>query len=291
MKLKINYSGFTLIELLVVIAIIGIIAALLFPVFAKVRDKARQTACISNARQMGIGLLEYADDYDGKVMPQHDNDAGDVGAPKVDPNPADFQTWYDWIQPYTKSYDIQRCPSYGGQYPIPNVAQISGVTRYTKSTYLISDNIISNPVIGSAIDNVPYPSQTLIVAESPSGNTYFSDGGAGFGPSSGANPGPTAVDLLMCPETGTVTGQRQMHFVDNIPNQTEPFCTLYGPSIPAINAMVTCIAVDGHAKSVHMSDANDGGVYQSGSLLLDPPGGYGGLYVTGPFGELTLPGT
>src|SRR5438270_1578858 len=61
-------DGFTLIELLVVIAIIAILAAILFPVFARVREKARTTTCVSNCRQIGTGLMMYAQDYD-ETMP------------------------------------------------------------------------------------------------------------------------------------------------------------------------------------------------------------------------------
>jgi len=59
--------GFTLIELLVVIAIIAILAAILFPVFAKAREKARQTSCLANVKQLMLGILSYAQDYDERL--------------------------------------------------------------------------------------------------------------------------------------------------------------------------------------------------------------------------------
>ena len=61
--------GFTLIELLVVIAIIAILAAILLPVFSRVREKARATTCISNMKQQGLAVLQYVNDYDGVYMP------------------------------------------------------------------------------------------------------------------------------------------------------------------------------------------------------------------------------
>ncbi len=68
-------QGFTLIELLVVIAIIAILAAILFPVFAQAREKARQTTCASNEKQMGLAILQYQQDYDEMFPMMHYNDA------------------------------------------------------------------------------------------------------------------------------------------------------------------------------------------------------------------------
>ncbi|MEN6547316.1 MAG: prepilin-type N-terminal cleavage/methylation domain-containing protein [Armatimonadia bacterium] len=88
--------GFTLIELLVVIAIIAILAAILFPVFAKAREKARQSSCLSNAKQLATAVLSYAQDYDEALPPSY---VAGVG------------TWNLLLQPYIKNTQILLCPS------------------------------------------------------------------------------------------------------------------------------------------------------------------------------------
>ncbi len=97
-------KGFTLIELLVVIAIIAILAAILFPVFARARENARRASCQSNLKQIALGVFQYVQDYDEK-MPN--SPSAVVTAPTAN-NPFG---WADSLQPYLKSTQIYQCPS------------------------------------------------------------------------------------------------------------------------------------------------------------------------------------
>ena len=94
-------SGFTLIELLVVIVIIAILVAILFPVFQKVRENARRATCQSSEKQLGLGLLQYVQDYDEKMMPREVALAG-TGTGIA---------WSQLMQPYIKSQNVFQCPS------------------------------------------------------------------------------------------------------------------------------------------------------------------------------------
>ena len=97
-------SGFTLVELLVVIAIIALLAAILFPVFARSRENARRAACQSNLKQIGMALMQYAQDYDERMpaLDNFDNDGG-LGAGQ--------HFWMETLQPYVKSTQVFQCPS------------------------------------------------------------------------------------------------------------------------------------------------------------------------------------
>jgi prepilin-type N-terminal cleavage/methylation domain-containing protein/prepilin-type processing-associated H-X9-DG protein len=107
-------KGFTLIELLVVIAIIAILAAILFPVFARAREKARQTSCLSNLKQLGIATMMYVQDYD-EMYPQSD-DWANVGGLRYQPP--------DLIYPYVKNGQLFACAS--GNYTVPRSATPPG---------------------------------------------------------------------------------------------------------------------------------------------------------------------
>ncbi len=122
-------TGFTLIELLVVIAIIAILAAILFPVFAKAREQARKASCTSNVKQLGTGMLMYVQDYDG-TFPLADWNP--------DPRTHDRYTteWQNAIQPQVKNKQIFRCPS--DSTPLPTDGQLTNGTNgeYSYMSYL-----------------------------------------------------------------------------------------------------------------------------------------------------------
>jgi prepilin-type N-terminal cleavage/methylation domain-containing protein/prepilin-type processing-associated H-X9-DG protein len=111
MKVNAIKHGFTLIELLVVIAIIAILAAILFPVFAQAREKARQTSCASNMKQIGLAMTQYVQDYDETY-------------PLRNYNQYAFTPWDIEIMPYVKSLQVFSCPDDSGAgQPIPTAAQ------------------------------------------------------------------------------------------------------------------------------------------------------------------------
>ncbi|MBP8955371.1 MAG: DUF1559 domain-containing protein [Armatimonadetes bacterium] len=151
--------GFTLIELLVVIAIIAILAAILFPVFARAREKARQTACLSNLKQIGLGAMMYSQDYDEMIMPGYMCSRAN----------GSFGWWYEAngrIQPYVKNIQLIKCPSdptanfgYGINYNLYNGGPNPGDGCYSAGGRAMSK--ITKPAeVGSFADsylNCSYP--------------------------------------------------------------------------------------------------------------------------------------
>jgi prepilin-type N-terminal cleavage/methylation domain-containing protein/prepilin-type processing-associated H-X9-DG protein len=112
-------KAFTLIELLVVIAIIAILAAILFPVFAKAREKARQSSCQSNLKQISLGCIMYASDYDQRLVT---NTWTDAANPAGQPLPAHQLDFTHRTFAYTKNVQIYQCPSNSNTAVSPGTA-------------------------------------------------------------------------------------------------------------------------------------------------------------------------
>ena len=147
-----RHSGFTLIELLVVIAIIAILASILFPVFAQAREKARATACLSNMKQMGIGLRMYMEDYDQQLFFRAVNNAtrtrAKVAIAKTDPVYNGMQ-WWNLLMPYEKTTGVYTCPSDPGPTLSPNSTGQNVLPRsYVANSSLenLTDAQVKDPV-------------------------------------------------------------------------------------------------------------------------------------------------
>lgn len=155
-------NAFTLIELLVVIAIISILAAILFPVFARARENARRSSCLSNTKQLGLSVLQYAQDYDEKLPPSLISTT----------SPLTDKWWGFLIQPYLKSNQLLYCPSDTGlntNIP-PNVNNVSYGYNYL---YLNVDPVAYNKG-GVSLAAIGTVSETVLLGDGglPSAGSY-----------------------------------------------------------------------------------------------------------------------
>jgi prepilin-type N-terminal cleavage/methylation domain-containing protein/prepilin-type processing-associated H-X9-DG protein len=157
--------GFTLIELLVVIAIIAILAAILFPVFARAREKARQSACQSNLKQVGLAAQMYAQDYDETM----------VRAWRLT-NDYNGTTWADMLMPYMKNLQMLDCPSSGIKTVLLSTTWGGQVVKRDQLSYAINSacwggraGSASGPVVtypnGIAMARIAAPAETGLVTD------------------------------------------------------------------------------------------------------------------------------
>ncbi len=156
--------AFTLIELLVVIAIIAILAAILFPVFAKAREKARQSSCNSNMKQIALAFHQYFQDYD-EMLP-------DLLMGRDTNNSAMYVYWYQNLTPYIKNTQIFTCPSYtpswigyGGMREVLGYAGGLGHTTASPAAWT-SATSPDRSGYGQAVADMKFPAENILVIDS-----------------------------------------------------------------------------------------------------------------------------
>jgi prepilin-type N-terminal cleavage/methylation domain-containing protein/prepilin-type processing-associated H-X9-DG protein len=165
-NLQMNHAtrkrAFTLIELLVVIAIIAILASILFPVFGRARENARRSSCQSNLKQIGLGIVQYTQDYDD-AFPLYSNSPDTPGAIVTIP-----YGWADAIQPYLKSEQIYQCPSDSGPTPTGATPELRARSNgYVDYTYNVALGKPSGSSVPGAVNQsiLAAPSLTVMLID------------------------------------------------------------------------------------------------------------------------------
>lgn len=155
-------SGFTLIELLVVITIISLLAAILFPVFARAREMARRASCASNFKQLGFAFMQYTQDYDER-FPPFSQGAGNVGYQGF--GGADGARWGDMIFSYIKNSQVFDCPSGNKTTKQYSGGQYFDISTYSYGYVAASDATFPVGVASRSMAEIEDSSGTLILVE------------------------------------------------------------------------------------------------------------------------------
>ena len=254
-------TAFTLIELLVVIAIIAILAAILFPVFAQVREKARQTACMSNLRQVGLAAMEYTEDND-EIFPLTERGGN------VDDDHEYY--WGDMLQPYIKSWNMLHCPDSDLTITFKTIAAGTAAAFQANPPYSVQqsydygiNDIVTGAtcdadpdvppcshigVAGSTLANVTIPTDTVLIADQVPSLTDTGDSGV-----AGDSNDPTHLN-------------HSRHEINFVLEERNPlYLSVNGKSqdgYPRHNGGFQVVMADGHARYQHRQLI--GAVYSGG---------------------------
>ncbi len=241
-KFQTRRNAFTLIELLVVIAIIAILAAILFPVFARARENARRTSCLSNMKQIGLGMQQYQQDYDERVVPYRNgtrNPFADA-SPNVE-SQADNNTFMNQLlEPYIKSTQIWVCPSNpSGWVNIDNTGlpQDANYRSYGGQNSYSVNNYAMKSVSGPSIASFPEVATTIAVVDGMYYNTLPK------------NPCQLAGDTFN-PTTGSYLNYwKNMgnSYTFQNPTDAEAEARIKARHMETLNTLY----LDGHAKSIN----------------------------------------
>lgn len=182
---KKGIQGFTLIELLVVVAIISLLAAILFPVFARARENARRASCLSNLKQIGLGIMQYTQDYDERMPSVFNNlGAGKFVYPNGQVSTNTSAPWYILIYPYVKNYQVYNCPSadssqaYQGRYAAADGSTFFSYSYNYSSLVLGSAACTNTYNCGVSMGSPGNPGANLASIEDPAGTIAIVDGSA-----------------------------------------------------------------------------------------------------------------
>ena len=246
-------SGFTLIELLVVIAIIAILAAILFPVFAQAREKARAITCISNCKQLGLASTMYTQDYDETLVPAHINSCDGSGR----------GTWMSLLNPYMKNVNGTGQGGNGGTI-VACPSSVYGVA----TDYAVNATITGFIEPGSNCANPGpiTPSHTLASIDNPASLYFAGDSNKYHVPAWGAPFGSAGEDLLRESDVPCAVGSdacikayqnwiQNQDYSDGFDPTTDGWAAKYPAFRHSRNGKQTGLAnfafVDGHAKATH----------------------------------------
>jgi prepilin-type N-terminal cleavage/methylation domain-containing protein/prepilin-type processing-associated H-X9-DG protein len=229
--------GFTLIELLVVIAIISLLAAILFPVFARARENARRSSCQSNIRQIGLAIKQYTQDYDSHY-------------PIVSFSNPDPSGWASNVQPYLKNEQIFQCPSEKNEQGATDSLWPTNEYpfNYNYTDYYYNDNLNwlddgagnwdnSQGAINESL--LTEPTRTIVIGDGHNGGWSYSRS------STETDVGSTYVNGVMTPNTGLAPSVRHLDGAN------------YGFG-------------DGHVKWLRPAAISSGAVWDTGSEPLSP---------------------